>query len=170
MTNQPTADQHKPDARKGGLDAVSLFGAGLRNPSGPAVKTPRLTGRTHDRSGSVRQISKKTLASKGPSTHASEAKQSIFFAPLHVVQLHAPALHRLAMTILRRSAFSRADIIPETRSSNADGPDSKKSFCFFFFRKRSTSLSTLLPISPKKIQLYPLSFSNARIRTTSPSA
>ena len=41
MTNQRSTNRHKPDARNGSLDAVSLFGAGSRNPSGPAVAKPR---------------------------------------------------------------------------------------------------------------------------------
>jgi len=89
MTNQRSTGQQKPDARKGRFDAVSLFGASLRNPSGPAVEMPRIKGRTHDRSRSVRQI-KKTLASQGPSTHASSRRamghQKLFDPPSHVAR------------------------------------------------------------------------------------
>jgi hypothetical protein len=56
MTNQRSTNPHKPETRNGRLEAVSLFGAGSRNPSGPAANKPRKTGRTHDRSRSVRQI------------------------------------------------------------------------------------------------------------------
>src|SRR5882724_5703372 len=59
MTNQRSTNQRKPDARNGALDAVSLFGAGSRIPSGPAVSAPQRKGRTHDRSRSVCQITQK---------------------------------------------------------------------------------------------------------------
>jgi hypothetical protein len=53
------------------FEAASVFGTGSRTPSGPAVSAPRRQGRTHDRNRPARQTSHFSLASKGPSTHAT---------------------------------------------------------------------------------------------------
>jgi hypothetical protein len=76
MTIGRTDDPENP-ALAMALEAASLFGFGSRNPSGPAASGQRAapTGRTHDRNRPARQTAHFSLASEGPSTHASAAKQ-----------------------------------------------------------------------------------------------
>src|SRR5882724_10712302 len=76
MTNQRSTNQRKPDARNGALDAVSLFGAGSRIPSGPAVSAPQRKGRTHDRSRSVCQITQKNSCIQR-AVHTCERSEAI---------------------------------------------------------------------------------------------
>ena len=64
MTIGRTDDPENP-FRVSAFEAAGLFGIGSRTSSGPAVMTPRQTGRTHDRNRSARQNSQPSSCIQG---------------------------------------------------------------------------------------------------------
>src|SRR6478736_4143911 len=75
-----TDDPQNP-RRVAAFEVTNPFGGGSRNPSGPAVKVPRQTGRTHDRfSHQIKFFPHTPLHSKGrphTSTHALRSRGSM---------------------------------------------------------------------------------------------
>src|SRR6478672_7803547 len=77
-----TDDPQNP-RRVAAFEVTNPFGGGSRNPSGPAVKVPRQTGRTHDRcSHQIKFFPHTPLHAKGrPHTSCGEASELAFPPP-----------------------------------------------------------------------------------------
>src|SRR6478609_2513033 len=75
-----TDDPQNP-RRVAAFEVTNPFGGGSRNPSGPAVKVPRQTGRTHDRfSHQIKFFPHTPLHSKGrPHTPYEAALAASYF-------------------------------------------------------------------------------------------
>src|SRR3954447_26184117 len=98
MTIGRTDDPENP-FRATALEAALLFGAGLRNPSGPADMLPRRQGRTHDRNRPSRQNSHFSSCIRG-AVHTWHGGTS---APayLHAIRHPPPTLADKAITRCR---------------------------------------------------------------------